>query len=434
MDLAKFQGKRICVAVSGGIDSVSLLHYMQKHQNQFGYTLSAVHCEHGIRGEESIEDMRFVQALCKAQNIPLTIFQADCLLRAKQEKCSLETVARMFRYQSFESLIQQNKTDYVAVAHHRNDEAETVLFRLARGASLTGARGMLEENTYILRPFLGWSKKDIIAYAQENGLQYREDYTNQELDATRNKIRLQILPALEEAVPGAVVNLVRFAETAGEDDAYLYRQSERILSKCNNGKYFISMCKDTPIFYRACVTALKALGVEKDYTRLHLKLLFDLQKNERGARLDMPQNVLARKTGNGIVLCWKEELPVLVTAPKYYSENGFDGGRYEVKIFQKEEDVPYTPLPILRIDADKLPKNASFRFRKDGDEMRVFGGKTKSLKKLFNERKIDASERAYIPLIADETTIYAVCGVEIADEVKVTEDTKNIAYIVTLKR
>ena len=101
MDLAKFQGKRICVAVSGGIDSVSLLHYMQKHQNQFGYTLSAVHCEHGIRGEESIEDMRFVQALCKAQNIPLSIFQADCLLRAKQEKCSLETVARTFRYQIF---------------------------------------------------------------------------------------------------------------------------------------------------------------------------------------------------------------------------------------------------------------------------------------------------------------------------------------------
>lgn len=433
MDLIKYKGKRICVAVSGGIDSVSLLHYMQKHQKEFGYILSAVHCEHGIRGEESVEDMRFVQALCREQSIPLTVFKEDCITRAKQEKCSLETVARTFRYESFSMLVSENKTDYVATAHHKNDEAETVLFRLARGTSLTGARGMLEENAYVLRPFLSWSKADIIAYAQENGLEYREDYTNNETDATRNKLRLQILPALEEAVPGAVDNLARFAEIASEDDEYLYRQSQTLIQAQNEG-YLLAFSEEKPLFFRACLTVLKTLGVGKDYTRLHLQLLFGLQEKERGATLDMPKNVQAQKTVDGIHIYKKEELPVLVTAPKYYSEQGFDGGRYEVRIVFKQEDVPDTRLPVLRIDADKIPKNAGFRFREDGDEMRVFGGKSKSLKKLFNERKIDVKERAYLPLIADKTDIYAVCGVEISDIVRVTEKTKRTAYIVTLKK
>ncbi|MBR2023685.1 MAG: tRNA lysidine(34) synthetase TilS [Clostridia bacterium] len=429
MDFTRFQDKRICVAVSGGIDSVSLLDYMQKRQKEFGYELCVVHCEHGIRDKESVRDMQFVEELCKQYGLELTVFREDCLAKAEREKCSVETSARRFRMQSFARLIKGGKADYIATAHHKNDEAETVLFRLARGTSLTGAQGMAQEKEYILRPFLDWSKADIQRYAQENGLTFCEDSTNAMRDATRNKIRLDVLPLLEDAVPGAVENLVRFAQIAGEDDAYLYRQSERILSKPNHNKYFIFFCKDTPIFYRACVTALKGLGVERDYTRLHLQLLFDLQQKQRGASLCMPQNVRARKTGNGIVLYLKEELPTLVTLPKYYKDGRFDGGRYVVTLYTDETHIPPTDMPILRIDGDKVPKCATFRFRKDGDEIRVFGGRTKTLKKLFNERKIDVEERKYLPLIADEHTIYAVCGVEIADQVKVTEDTKNIVYI-----
>lgn len=433
MDLTKFCGKRICVAVSGGIDSVSLLWYMKNCQTQFGYQLSAVHCQHGIRGEESLEDMRFVQDLCQKWNVPLSVFEADCPTRAKSEKCSLETVARNFRYESFASLLAENKTDYIATAHHKNDEAETVLFRLARGTSLTGVQGMTEENEYILRPFLTWSRAEIEAYAEKNGLLYREDSTNAQEDATRNKIRLKILPALEEAVPGAVENLARFAQTAGEDDAYLYEQSATLLTDYNNG-YLVSFSMAKPLFTRACLTALKRLGVEKDYTRLHLELLFGLQEKERGAIIYMPKNVRAQKTQKGVWLYAETELPIPISAPKYFSLDGFDGGRYEVKIVDREEDIPNTPLPVLRIDADKLPQDAVFRFRKDGDEMRVFGGKTKSLKKLFNERKIDVKQRAHLPLIGNATGVYVVCGVEIADEVKITKDTKNSIYIALIEK
>ena len=434
MDLTKFQGKRICVAVSGGIDSVSLLDYMQKRQAEFGYVLSAVHCEHGIRGADSVGDMQFVETLCKEYDVPLTIFREDCVKKAETERCSLETSARKFRMQSFSMLVHGGRTDYIATAHHKNDEAETVLFRLARGTSLTGAQGMSQEDGYIVRPFLTWSKADILAYAKDNGLSYREDATNQETDATRNKLRLTVLPALEEAVPGAVDNLARFAQTAAEDDAFLYRQSECLVSKHRNGAYCVRTCKETPLFFRACVTVLKRLGVQRDYTRLHLQLLYNLQEKENGAILCMPQSVRAKKVANGILMYLEEELPTLVTLPKYYKDGDFDGGKYVVKVYDQQTDVPDTDMPVLRIDGDKIPQTAVFRFRQDGDEMRVFGGKTKSLKKLFNERKLPAEERKYLPILADEHTIYAVCGVEIADEVKVTEETKNIKYIALLEK
>ena len=233
--LAKYQGKRICVAVSGGEDSVALLYYLNACKAKCGYDLCAVHCEHGIRGEESLGDMRFVQELCKACGIELYLFQEDCPARAKTRKESLETAARNFRYESFWTVIREGKADFIATAHHKNDEAETTLFRLARGTSLGGMSAMKEENGYLLRPFLKWGKRDITAYIQENGLSYRLDKTNLEMDATRNKIRLEVLPKLEEAVPGATENIARFACLAFEDDALLYELANDLLQRDDDG-------------------------------------------------------------------------------------------------------------------------------------------------------------------------------------------------------
>ena len=264
MDLRNFSNKRICVAVSGGVDSVTLLHYLKSCERECGYSLSAVHCEHGIRGEESLADMRFAEELCKAWGVPLFIFSEDCPARAKREKESLETAARNFRYESFTSLAEGNKVDFVALAHHKNDEAETVLFRLARGTSLTGVGGMAEMNGYLLRPLLSWTRAEIVEYAVKNNLSWREDQTNKETDATRNKLRLEVLPKLEEAVPGAAENLVRFASLASEDDALLYEYAEKLLLlEETDGETLVSVAfrDKKPLFRRACLLALKTLGV-----------------------------------------------------------------------------------------------------------------------------------------------------------------------------
>ena len=436
MNLNVFLQKKICVAISGGVDSVALLHYLKGQEKTCGFQLFAVHCQHGIRGEESVEDMRFVQEYCKKLGVELYVFEADCLTRAKADKCSVETAARAFRMESFAQLIQEKKADYIATAHHQNDEAETVLFRIARGASLSGASGMGEMDGWLIRPFLRWSKEDIYAYATENQLAYRVDKTNLQTEYTRNKLRLDVFPVLEEAVPGATGNFARFAALAAEDDSFLYAESEKLICAENDG-WQVAFCKEKPLFRRACLTVMKKMGVEKDYTAAHLESVYTLQDKERGARVDLPRGITAQKTLTGITFSIKtdgiEQPPCDNVEPFHIS--GFDGGRYEVKC-SFAAPASENAWAVLRVDADKIPQSAVFRFRRDGDEIRKFGGGKKSLKKFFNEKKLPVEERAFLPLIAEENggEVYVVCGVEIADSVKVDENTNRVLYISLIKK
>lgn len=406
------------MAISGGVDSTALLHYMKSREKECGYTLCAVHCEHGIRGEESLQDQAFVEAFCGQLNVPLFTFACDCVKKAKEEKLSLETAARAFRLQCFSEIIQSGRADVIATAHHVSDLAETVLFRLARGTALHGVGGMKERQGMFIRPFLSWTKEEIYAYAKEHGLAYRTDATNAQTDATRNKLRLQVFPALKEAVEGAEKNLVRFANRAAEDDALLYQLSQELIAS-KNGQPFVKASVYKPLFTRACLTVLRELGVTHDYTSVHLDALFSLLELEKGACVHLPRRVVARKEKDGIVLFYavEKQTPIKACAP--FTENGFDGGRYAVSVQKTPVDALETVGKILCLDSRKLPKDAVFRFRRAGDWMRTAGGK-KTLKKFFNEREIPTEERAFLPLIAQENgaEVYAVCGVEAAVAVK----------------
>lgn len=435
MDLKAFSGKRICVAVSGGVDSTALLAYLYENADNFGYTLSVCHCEHGIRGEESLQDAEFVKALCMQYDLPMYSFAEDCIKKSKAEKTSLETAARDFRHACFKSIIEENKADYIATAHHKNDEAETVLFRLARGTSATGVGGMSATNGYFIRPFLAWTRQEIEAYAREKGLSYREDKTNLETEATRNKLRLEILPKLEEAVPGAMENLVRFSTLTSEDDKLLYEYAEGLLSKEEEG-FEVAFCDKKPLFTRAALLALKGLGLSKDYTAQHLESAFLLQGLERGAKLSLPKNIIAEKRLEGIFFSFvKEGKNEQKPEVKPFDLSGFDGGRYEVILSETPKGMGMDGWKGLCLDVEAIPQTAVFRFRKEGDYILRFGGGKKSLKKFFNEEKTPVSERGYLPLIAerDGGEVYAVCGVEISEKVKVTKKTKKVLYI-TLKK
>ncbi len=439
MNLAAFHGKRICVAVSGGKDSVSLLHYLKLREKEYGYSLLAVHCEHGMRGEDSIADMAFVEALCKEWEIPLETYRENCLEKAEREKLSLETAARAFRYEVFSRIIKENKADFIVTAHHKNDEAETVLFRLARGTSLAGIGGMSEMNGWLLRPFLSWSRADIDVYAKENALRFCLDKTNLETNATRNKLRIKVLPLLEAAVPGAMENIARFAALASEDDELLQTYAKALLSETEKEGAFqvlVRFSKEKPLFRRASLMALKRLGVERDYTAQHLESVYLLQEAERGAKVDLPQNVQAKKTAKGIVFYQKHSaLKKERAMPEIFSEKGFNGGMYEVIVSQTPINDDNSAWKTLRVDGEKIPKAAVFRFRQEGDSIARFGGGRKSLKKFFNEEKIDVEQREYLPLIADKDAkeVYVVCGVEISEKVKITEKTKKILYIAVKK-
>ena len=433
--LQTLYGKRIGVAISGGVDSTALLHYLHAHSEKGGYTLCAVHCEHGIRGDESLRDQAFVEQFCRDLGVTLYVFSCDCPQRAQREKCSLETAARNFRRECFEKLLNDGKADYIATAHHVLDEAETVLFRLARGTSLSGVSGMKELDGKYIRPFLSWTKGEILAYAKQHNLRFCDDSTNAQTDATRNKLRLEVFPALEQAVDGAAENLARFALLAAEDDAFLYALSEKLLSQ-KDGLYQVAFSKEKPLFTRACLTALKRLGVERDYTSAHLQTLFDLQKLERGARVCLPQKVVAQKQKNHIeIFIEKESLGAPLQTCVPFMENAFDGGRYAVNVTAVCPRITDTAWKVLQFDADKLPKEAVFRFREEGDYIQSFGGK-KTLKKFLNEREIDPKERAWLPLLAHPTQkqVYVICGVEISKEICVDETTRRVLYITLEKK
>ncbi len=433
MDLKKFSGKKICVAISGGQDSVALLHYLKTQEKTFGYALFAVHCEHGIRGKDSLLDAEFTLDFCRELGVLCELRREDCVEKSKREKTSLETAARAFRREVFLEILQSGRADFIATAHHLDDEAETVLFRLARG-TLSGAKGMEEEHGKFIRPFLRKTKAEILEYVQKNGLAFREDKTNYVPDVTRNKIRLEILPRLNEAVGGASENLAKFAFRLAEDDALLKDLATGLLSVDKSGKTLIAFSDKKPLFARALVMAMKGLGVYKDYTSAHLDAVYDLQKSERGARLDLPYALCAEKSTKGVLVYVKaEQKHVEKVAESAFSENGFDGGRYEVKV---SKTPPVSEDKVLVVDGDKLPKDAVFRFRKEGDKIRRFGGGSKSLKKFFNEEKTPVEEREWLPLIAKRhgQTVYVVCGIEISEDVKICQTTRNALYITTRRK
>ncbi|MDE7373498.1 MAG: tRNA lysidine(34) synthetase TilS, partial [Clostridia bacterium] len=250
-----YAGKKVCVACSGGADSVALLHAFHAQADEWGISLSAVTCEHGIRGASSLSDLAFVRQLCKEWGIPLFEFSANVPQLAEKNGRGLEEEGRAFRYRCFEELVARGDADVIATAHHRDDLAETVLFRLARGTSLAGVDA-IKERAGIVRPLLSVSKAEILNYVHENGLPFVTDETNGDEKYSRNAIRIKVLPALEEVVKGAGEHIADFARRAGEDDQYLQTLALAEIKR-ENGEICVPVTLPRPLFFRAVVAAIR---------------------------------------------------------------------------------------------------------------------------------------------------------------------------------
>ena len=215
IDLSPYAGKRVCVALSGGADSVALFLLLREGAERFSISLSAVHVEHGIRGEQSLADTAFVRELCAREGVPLFCFSAQIPALAAKSGRGLEEEARAFRYAVFARLIREDKTDFVATAHHAGDNAESVLFHLFRGASLTGAGGVrpflpVEGERGVVRPLLEAEPAALRQLLRESGIAWAEDASNGCDDFLRVRIR-KFLPELEKKTG---ISIRRLAETA----------------------------------------------------------------------------------------------------------------------------------------------------------------------------------------------------------------------------
>lgn len=200
------------VALSGGADSVALLHVLKS----LGYRVSAVHCNFHLRGEESVRDENFCVSLCAEMQVTLHRAHFDTKSYAELHGVSIEMAARTLRYRYFEQLRHDVGADGICVAHHRDDQVETVLLNLVRGTGLSGLRGMYPRNGYVLRPMLGVARAEVLDYLRELGQPYVTDSTNLVADVQRNRLRLDIIPQLEELNPAVKDNILRMTENLAE--------------------------------------------------------------------------------------------------------------------------------------------------------------------------------------------------------------------------
>ncbi len=410
-------GEVVAVALSGGKDSICLLNLLLDLKKQLNITVKAIHVDHSIRGKESVKDANFVKNYCEKLGVLLKTYTVDAPAFCKQNKLSLEQGARELRYKIFNELLSDGYCDKIATAHHKNDSYESLLFNLFRGTGLKGVSGIPKQNGKIIRPLLNATREQIEKYVKNNNLPFVQDNTNFSSDYSRNYIRNQIVPIVLEKFPSAVEAGARFSQIVKEEDDFLDGLATEIIKK-RNEKYYISLSNDKVLVKRAVIIALNQLGVTKDYQSINLEQVLSLANIQSGSKITLPKSVCAIKEYDNVVLYKDEEIKNQTETPFFVGCFDFLGRNLEI-------------LPDgngLKFDGDKIPDGAVIRTRREGDVFKKFGGGTKKLKEFLIDKKIPLSKRDLLPVIAKDNVVYLIFGVEISDDIKVTDDTKTILY------
>lgn len=260
----------IVVAVSGGADSVALLHALCSLKEETGLRIYACHINHNLRGEESDGDEQYVRSLCESLGVPLKVYSIDVRGNAKKHESTEET-ARKLRYECFEKEAAE-KNALVATAHTASDNAETVIMNIIRGTGTKGLCGIPARRGYIIRPLLGCTREDIEEYCKSNSLRYVTDSTNLSDDYTRNKIRHNVIPLLSEFNPSLLTAFTRMTEAVTDDNAFIERFSEEMAAECydGDGKYDSRKLSalEKPVLRRIISRILKDSDIEPSALRI----------------------------------------------------------------------------------------------------------------------------------------------------------------------
>jgi len=423
-DLYKLKNKTVAVAVSGGSDSMALLHFMLSNCKKFGFNIISLNVEHGIRGEASIKDSLFVKNYCKENDIPLLSFSVNAPEYAKENKLSIEQSARFLRYDCFKKAISSGNCDLIATAHHKKDNAETVLLNLFRGTGLKGASGISNFDGTIIRPLLSVSKCQIQEYLKENSIPFVTDESNFSDDVTRNYLRLNVMPLIEKVFPDFESSIFRFSSLAKEEDEFLDSLSKQHLEIDDN---VIKIDATIPpvLFKRACVMAFKQLGIVKDWEKAHVDSILELCLNKSGSKVTLPKGVTAINE-YGKICFFTKKASQNTKIPFNTGTFDFLGDTISINNVASNVDL----RSGFFVDKDKIPPTATIRTKEDGDIFTKFGGGTKSLNDYFTDKKIPQRIRDFIPLIADGNKILAIFGVAVSDLVKVDSKTQTILEII----
>ena len=441
-------GSMVVAGVSGGADSVAMLHILKSIQKEFGFSLEAVHIHHGIRGKEADRDEALVKKICEEWQIPFQSYHYPVPRLSREWKLGEEETGRIVRKQAFAE--EKKKLGFsekreggmgrfrIALAHNRNDLAETMLHHLARGTGLRGLSGIHPCNGEIIRPVLCLERKEIVYYLEERGIPYITDSSNLSDEYTRNRIRHHILPAMElEINQKTVEHMAETARILASADEYFQKKGKELLKLCRRKEgYFLDDIffeEDSIIREYAVMEGFEQLaGKRKDFTSLHVEQVFSLREKEIGRYICFPRHLRAIRQYGGVLL----EKTETQEAPEY-TERFFEipvpgtlrcsFGIFETKIFpyknQKIEEKKYTKW----MDYDKIKGSPCVRTRKQGDYLVVnSAGGRKKLNRVFIDEKIPAGLRDQIPVVAAGSEILWIPGGRMNEQYKITSTTGRV--------
>ena len=403
-------GDTVTVALSGGADSVALLHSLLSIKDELEINVKAAHLNHLIRGDEAFRDEAFVKDLCEKLNVELIVERIDIPKIAAKTKQSLELCARNERYAFFERV----KTGKVATAHTASDNAETLLLNLTRGSGIKGLCGIPPKRDIYIRPLILCTRQDVENYCEKNGLSFMTDSTNLSDDYTRNKIRHNVLPLLKEINPAVLECLTRTALTLTEDNSALEAKAEELLFKCesDDGLVVSEFSNVSPaIAKRTIIKYVNSLFKDLELYNLHINALYDIALN--CGKANLPKGLYG-VCKNGI----------LTVSDGEYNENT----EFSVKLLKKTNVNNLFSNDVL--DCDKIIGSPIVRTRRTGDSIRLKNrGCTKSLNKLFTENKIPPKIRDSIPVVADDMGVIWVYGLGVSQRVAPTDKSKNLLVV-----
>ena len=469
-------GMHVLAGVSGGADSVCLLMALLEFQRECPFTVTVVHVEHGIRGEESCGDADFVQKLCAELGVDCRVEHVDAPGEAKKQGFSLEEAARILRYQVFEQVRAETGADVIAVAHNEDDQAETVLWNLIRGSALKGLGGIRPVREHMIRPLLFTSRERIEQILRDRGMNWRTDRTNFDVEYTRNRLRLEVIPCLERYLNRkAREHIAEAAEQLQEAQNYIEGQVRRATERCiadgaaagrEQGIIFLKLNLFAQEEYyvqgellRECISRCAGGAGLKDVGKVHVEMLRKLAEMPCGKRQNLPGGITASRR-DGIILFEKSKK----TAGKESTEEYFPAlnGRMEIgdmtvvtrtiprKLFderllaaEKMKNGGYgvqNPPEILSekkctkwLACDTIKNNVCCRRRKTGDYLTVNAqGGRKKLKDYMIDCKIPREERDSLWLFADGSHVLWLPGFRISEAAKVTDETETVLEITVI--
>lgn len=440
------RGDKIVVAISGGPDSVCLLHVLHSLMNEFKLELFAAHLNHNFRGIDAQMDAQYVAKFCEELNIISFVKSMDVPKYAKEHGLSSEEAGRVLRYEFFDEVVERVGANKIAVAHNQNDQAETVLMRLLRGTGIQGLTAIHHGRGRIIRPLLNVSRKEIEDYCLIHNLSPRTDETNLEPIYHRNKIRLELIPYIQGHYnPNIIESLAKTAEILKKDNDFMeeaaweaYRQvkidsREGCLELSIQGINKLHHALQSRVFR---LTTEELVGKKEALEYKHINNIIELlQKNETGKKILLPMGIIVKTSYNKIIFTTEDK----GDEGAFYYELLQEGSRAideikgevttkvlmrsDIKAISRDKYIKY-------FDYHKVTRQLNVRSRREGERFWPLGlVGSKKLKDFFIDYKIDREKRNEIPLICDGDEIMWVVGYRISENYKVTNETTKILAI-----